>query len=230
MKKNRLMNILAASLIISSVAASVNAADYAVKPEYSLPVVKPSTVVPSIVTTVTPAPQKKPQVLTPMEQQFGVSFENKLNVIEDSNVISAIENNQAIAASYKSAVVKASAVAALGNSIDSELRVVTKRYVVEIASDTVFEAKDINLSMSISKDSSKRALVIRTAQKDSFGCVVKMIIPKSIYKQSNLDEEESVIYRINPTTGKAVRITDIQYDSDGNIVFDMYEGGSYIIL
>ncbi len=228
MKKTKAMGILSAAVLTVSMAATVNAADYAVKPDYTLP--KHEPIVSAPVTTPSASEETSSSVYTSMTEMYNISFKSVATTISDSSVKSAINRGKPIVASYDRANVKRSAVAELAGSTGSVLTVVTKRYAVEIAADSVTDAKDISLAMKITKDSNKGALIIRTQQKGSFGCTVSMSVPAKIYAQAGVDLDSAAVYKIIDGTKTAVKVCDIGIDSNGNITFDITDGGSYVIL
>lgn len=216
MKKAKAMSIFAAALLASSMAVSVNAADYAEDPGYTLP----ETGYKTGTTGETPAPASS---------STGTSSTAKaVTTVSTKSVEKAIANGTTITASYTKAAVKASAMAALAKSEDATLKISTKRYGIEIASSSVTEAKDVDFGIKITKNSKKGALILRTNQTDSYGCTVKLSLPAKVYDQAGVDIENAAIYQI--VDGKAVKVADVEVDEDGNIVFEITDGGTYVIL
>lgn len=218
MKKTKAMSVFAAALLASSMVVSVSAADYVDDPGYILPDINGNK---TGNTGATPS--------TSATAESG-SAAKETTVISESSVEKAIADSKPIVASYKDAVVKSTAVAALAKAEDAVLTVVTKRYTVEIESSSVTEAKDVNLAMKFTKDSKKGALIIKTEQKGDFGCTVKMSVPSKVYEQAGVDLSKAAVYKIDSKTKKAVKVADIELDEDGNILFEITDGGNYVIL
>lgn len=221
MKKTKAMSVFAAALLASSMVVSVSAADYVDDPGYILPDISGNKTGNTGATPVTSETA---------ESGSSSSAAKETTVISESSVENAIADSKPIVASYKDAAVKSTAVAALAKAEDAVLTVVTKRYTVEIESSSVTEAKDVNLAMKFTKDSKKGALIIKTAQKDSFGCTVKMSVPAKVYEQAGVDLSKAAVYKIDSKTKKAVKVADIELDEDGNILFEITDGGNYVIL
>lgn len=214
MKKSKVISVLAAAVLASSAAVSVSAVDYGV----ALPLVtRPGS------TGETPAPSTT--VSADGTTTTVAAHEN--TVVSANSVARAAASGKAISASYSDAAVKSNAIAALAKVDGGVLNVKTKRFTVSISADSITEVKDINLGMKITKNSKKGALILRTKQKGSYGCTVEMAIPAKIYEQAGVDLDKAQVYTIND--GKAEVYSDVQV-SNGDIVFDITDGGTYIIL
>lgn len=252
MKKMKVMSLFAAALMIFSTASAVGAADYAADPHYPLPVIPgfggsaPTGQQGTLTPSITPSSSGS--------SSGTGSNASVATVISDRTVTAAIKRGTAIRASYNKAFLKASSMAALAKSKGAVLKIATARYNIEIDADSVTEAKDIDLAMRFTryckdKDTNKvcsyckergiddkcdrckrSALIIRTAQSGDYGCTVRMSIPSKIYKQTCLDESKASVYKINSKTKKYVKVSDIEIDKNGNIVFEITDGGTYVIL
>ncbi len=227
MKKTKALSIALAALTVSAVAASVSAADYYVDPGYELPDVSEGEQYKEGNTNASPAP-------TPgtgsSEGSTSASKAKPSTTLSNVAVDRAINSGKAVKASYQKAAIKSSSMAALAKKADSVLKVETARYSISIKGDSVTDAKNIDLGMKITKDSGKGALIIRTAQAGSYGCTVSMSVPAKIYEQAGVDLSKAAIYSINVETGEVVKLQDVEVDADGNIVFDITDGGTYVIL
>lgn len=218
MKKTKAMSIFAAALMVTSIAASVSAADYAEDPGFLLP-------------DVTPGFKTGNTGATPVTS--GSASESAAakvaTAINSRSITAAIKRGTAVKASYKKADIKAAAMAALAKA-KGVLKVTTARYDVEIDAASITEATDIDLAIKITKDSSKGALILRTAQAGSYGCTVKVCIPAKIYDQAGVDVSEASVYCIDTASKSAEKLGAVEVDGDGNIVLELTEGGTLVIL
>ncbi len=218
MKMTKAISIASAAVLAASMAVSVSAADYADTPNYILPEVQLN---PGGADGSTPAPSTDNAASS--SSSAAVS-----TVVSENNVERAIANSKPVKVSYKEAAIKSNAIAALAKKADAVLKVETKRYTMEIASDSVTEAKDIDLGIKITKNSKKGALILKTNQKGEYGCTIKMSIPAKIYEQSGVDLDKASVYIVKD--GKAVKLGAVELDDNGNIILEISEGGQIIIL
>ncbi|MGN0641712.1 MAG: hypothetical protein ACI4JJ_01080 [Huintestinicola sp.] len=213
---------ISAAVLAFSLSASVFAADYSKDPGY------PGS--PSSFNT--PDKPSKPSDNSSNNEipQAGKSFENPAKLITASMVNDAIENGTPIYASYETASMKSSAMAALAKSKGGKLKVVTKRYTVTMDSDFVTEPKDISLAMELTKNTEHGALFVKTEQQDSFGCTLSITIKPKYYNQAEVNIEKARVYRIDNKTKSAEDMGPVSVDKNGNIVFSIKDGGKYVIM
>lgn len=220
MKKSKVMSIVAAAVLASCTAVSVNAMDYGV----ANPIVtRPGN------TNATPAPAN-PESSSSGSSSTGSSAAKETTVVSTNSVARAAATGKAIKASANNAEVKSNAVAALAKVEGGTLNVKTSRFSVSIAADSVTEVKDINLGIKMTKSSKAGALILKTVQKGEYGCTLKMSIPSKIYSQAGVDLDSAMVYVVDPETKKATPFCEIEVDDNGNITFDITDGGNYIIL
>lgn len=216
MKKSKVMSIVAAAVLASCTAVSVNAMDYGV--------VNPIVTRPGN-TNATPAPAN------PGSSSSGSSSTGKeTTVVSTNSVARAAATGKAIKASANNAEVKSNAIAALAKVEGGVLNVKTSRFTVSIAADSVTDVKDINLGIKMTKSSKAGALILKTVQKGEYGCTLKIAIPAKIYEQAGLDLSSAMVYVVDPSTKKATIFSEFAVDDNGNLTFEITEGGNYIIL
>lgn len=215
MKKSKVMSIVAAAVLASCTAVSVNAMDYGVANPL---VTRPGN------TNASPAPAN------PGSSSTGSSAAKAPTVVNSRSVAKAAATGKPIKASASNAEVKSNAVAALAKVEGGTLNVKTSRFSVSIAAESVTETKDINLGIKMTKSSKAGALILKTVQKGEYGCTLKMSVPSKIYEQAGVDLDSAMVYVVDPETKMATPFCEIEVDADGNITFDITDGGNYIIL
>ena len=223
MKKSKVMSIVAAAVLASCTSVSVNAMDYGV----ANPIVtRPGN------TNATPAPSNTPSSGSSSgTSSSGSSSQGKAaTVVNSRSVAKAAATGKPITASASNAEVKSNAVAALAKVEGGTLNVKTSRFSVSIAAESVTETKDINLGIKMTKSSKAGALILKTVQKGEYGCTLKMSVPSKIYEQAGVDLDSAMVYVVDPETKMATPFCEIEVDADGNITFEITDGGNYIIL
>ncbi len=220
--------VLAAAAIAASMSASVFATDYSSDPQYPLPSYGGSSENHS-----RPMPggeKNNPNVKIERPAAEGTDLSNPTKLITKDDVLDAIESDSPIYASYESATVKSNAMAALARTKFGKLTVITKRYTATIDSESVTEAKDIDLGMSITKVSKRGAMIVRTNQAGSFGCTVNVTVSSKYYSQCGVDLNSAHTYYIDTATKDVVDMGAVKLDSEGNILISMVNGGKYIVM
>ena len=224
MKKSKALSALMAAIIITGMAAGASAADYGVDPGYTAPAV-PS----SVGRPVDPA-----AAAVVRNENTGssvtVANESVTKTVTNRAVTVALEKGVPIRISSGIAAVKSNALAQLAKKGAGVLKFTANRFTAEIESSSVIDAKNIDIGLAITKNTSRGALILKTRQKGEYGCTVKYSIPAKIYTQAGVDLATAAVYQVNRRTGLAEFYAPLARDSDGNIVFEIYEGGNYIIL
>lgn len=225
----KILSAVCAAVLAASLGVSAFAADYSVAPSYPAP--------PSVGSssgsgssnnydpTATPARSD-----TSPEAAVGGSLSNPAELITKEYIEKNAEKGTPVYASYENAVVKANAMASLARTVLGKLNVVTKRYTAVINANTVTEAKDVNLAITMTKSVKYGALFINTVQEGSFGCTVELHIPAKCYTQAKINLSEAHIYYYDETSRTAVDLGEIDFDDDGYIVVSMTDGGRYVIM
>lgn len=224
MKKSKALSALMAAIMITGMAAAASAADYGNNPGYTAPAV-PS----SVGRPVDPAAAS---VVRTENTGSNVTAANDTvtKTVTNRAVTVALEKGVPIRISSGIAAVKSNALAQLAKKGEGVLKFTANRFTAEIESSSVIDAKNIDIGLAITKNTSRGALILKTRQKGEYGCTVKYSIPAKIYTQAGVDLSSAAVYQVNRRTGVAEFYSPLALDSDGNIVFEIYEGGNYIIL
>ena len=209
-----IISVFSAAVIAASMAVTVSAADYSSNPGYSLPPSKPSV-------SVNNNDSKKPKP--------GTALSNPLEVMSKKDIAVAVAKGEPVYASYETAQLKANAVAMLAGKDGGTLTVVTKRYTAVIDGDSVTDAKDISLAIKMTKSTEQGAMILRTAQQGEFGCTVELHISAKYYSQCDIDLGSAHVYYVDENKN-VIDMGAVEFDNDGNIVFEMSEGGKFIIM
>lgn len=251
MKKSKALSALIAAMMITGMAVSVNAADYAVNPGYTPPVVtspvgKPTTP-PTVADSSTPPVSKGPsgpsnsgRPVDSVSSSSGTQNNNTssgqpteqrtASTVTSRAVAVALEKGTPIKIHSAIAAIKSNSLAQLAKVRNGVLKFTANRFTAEIEASSVIDAKNIDIGLAITKNTSHNALILKTRQKGDFGCTVKYSIPLKIYSQAGVDLSKVSLYLINRRTGVAELYSPVEIDKDGNIVFEIYEGGTYVIL
>ncbi|MCM1579035.1 MAG: hypothetical protein NC078_09590 [Ruminococcus sp.] len=210
----------AAAVIVTGLAGTANAADYGVDPGYHAPSV------PSSVGTANPAPA--PQASS--ESTNSSAANSAVTKTVTNRAISvALEKNLPIQINSGIAAVKSNALAQLAKKGEGILTFTANRFTARIESSSVTDAKNIDIGLAITKNSARGALILKTRQKGDYGCTVEYSIPLKIYSQAGINLASAAVYRVN-RKGVAEFFAPLELDEEGNIIFEVYEGGNYIIL
>lgn len=220
MKRAKALSAIIAAIMISGTAVSVSAADYGSDPGYTPPPVS--------------SPVGRP--VDPGAAAAGVSQSSpnmpavKYSEVTSRAITVALETGAAVPIKSGKAAVKSSSLAQLAKKEEAVLRFEANRFTAEIEASSVIDPKNIDIGLNITKNSSRGALIIKTRQRGEYGCTVKYSIPAKIYEQAGVDLSKAAVYVVDRRTGVAVLYSQLDIDEDGNIVFEVFEGGDFIIL
>ncbi|MDE6591494.1 MAG: hypothetical protein K2K57_00320 [Oscillospiraceae bacterium] len=225
MKKSKVLSALMAAIMITGMAAAASAADYGTDPGYTAPIV-PS----SVGRPIDPAAAAVVRQDSTDNSSVTVANDTVTKTVTNRAVTVALEKGVPIKISSAVAAVKSNALAQLAKKGEGVLKFTANRFTAEIESSSVIDAKNIDIGLAITKNTDRRALILKTRQKGEYGCTVKYSIPAKIYTQAGVDLAYAAVYQVNRRTGIAEFYAPLELDADGNIVFEVYEGGNYIIL
>lgn len=213
MKKSKALGTLIAAIMITGAIPAVSAADYGRDPGYTAPSVPSNVGKPSDTgsgsTAGTPA---------------------KRSDVTMRSVTVALEKGTPVPIYSGKAAVKSNSIAQLAKKEGAVLTFKANRFTAEIASSSVTDPKNIDIGLEITKNTNRGALIIKTKQKGEYGCTVKYSVPAKIYEQAGIDLSTAAVYVVDRRTGLAEFYSLLELDDEGNIAFELYEGGSYIIL
>ncbi|MGN0666043.1 MAG: hypothetical protein ACI4KF_05905 [Huintestinicola sp.] len=217
-----------AAIMALTLSMGVYAADYNTDPGYDRPLIPSQPEKPSYSGSFNAA--SSPGSTESNSGPKGSSMENPTELISGRFAESAIESGDPIYASYKQAVVKSSIMGKLARTYGGVLNVITKRYSIDIKASSVTEAKDIDLGMTLTKNTKYGALFIKTAQEGSYGCTLNMRVAPKYFNQAKVDIKKAHLYYIVPEKNSLVDLGEIVLDDNANIVVTMSVGGKYVIM
>ncbi len=225
MKKSKALSALMAAIMITGMSAAASAADYGEDPGYVAPVVPSSVGKPNYDPAAAAVVRSENT-----DSNVTVANDSVTKTVTNRAVTVALEKGVPIQISSGIAAVKSNALAQLAKKGEGVLKFTANRFTAEIESSSVIDAKNIDIGLAITKKTDRGALILKTRQKGEYGCTVKYSIPAKIYAQAGVDLATAAVYQVNRRTGRAEFYAPLALDSEGNIVFEIYEGGNYIIL
>lgn len=203
-----ILSIAAVIAVMSSAAASVYAADYAVKPDYPVPVIP---VVPS--------------VTVPVTGSDGGIIVSSTKVSVDAINAALDSSDPVVYVKSRKAIIKKDAVAAIANS-DKSVTFKASNCEVTIDPDSITKVQNIKLGMNLSLKN--HAIEVVPEMKGSFGMTLEVKVPATRVKRLNKDKLK--LYIVDDNGSVVEDITSaLTVNDDGSVTIALNCGGIFVI-